>query len=183
MKTVIGLSGSLRTGSFNASLLRAAAALSPPELKIEIATIAGIPLYDADAELESGVPAIVGALKDRVAAADGLLLVSPEYNAGIPGVFKNAIDWMSRPGSDLPRVFGGKPVALAGVTAGRSGTRSAQNAWLPVLRRLGTQPWFGQELYVNEGGKIFDANGVLIDETIKGLLTKFMTGFAKYIGA
>jgi chromate reductase len=183
MKTLIGLSGSLRKGSFNSALLRAAAALSPPELKIEIATIAGIPLYDGDVERESGVPAIVTALKDRVAAADGLLLVTPEYNSGIPGVFKNAIDWMSRPASDLPRVFGGKPVALTGVTAGRSGTRSGQNAWLPVLRRLGAQPWFGQELYINEGGKVFDESGALVDETIKSLLTKFMAGFAKYIGA
>lgn len=183
MKTVIGLSGSLRKGSFNASLLRAAAALSPPELEVEIATIAGIPLYDADAERESGVPAVVTALKDRVASADGLLLVTPEYNAGIPGVFKNAIDWMSRPNSDIPRVFGGKLVAVTGVTAGRSGTRVAQTAWLPVLRRLGAEAWMGQELYVNEGGKVFDQDGNLVDEMIKNLTTKFMAGFAKALGA
>ena len=100
MKTVIGLSGSLRKGSFNASLLRAAAELAPPGLKVEIDTIAGIPLYDCDVERE-GMPAIVSALKDRIAAADGLLLVTPEYNSGIPGVFKNAIDWLSRPDTDL----------------------------------------------------------------------------------
>ena len=183
MKTVIGLSGSLRKGSFNSALLRAAAALSPPELKIEIATIAGIPLYDGDVERESGVPAIVAALKDRVAAADGLLLCTPEYNSGIPGVFKNAIDWMSRPDTDIARVFGGKPVGVMGATPGRAGTRLSQTGWLPVLRTLGTQPWFGQQLYVAGARQVFDESGAIVDDAVKGLVTKFMTGFAKYIGA
>jgi chromate reductase, NAD(P)H dehydrogenase (quinone) len=183
MKTVIGLSGSLRKGSFNASLLRAAAELAPPELKIEIATIAGIPLYDGDVESGSGVPAIVAALKDRIAAADGLLLVTPEYNSGIPGVFKNAIDWLSRPDTDIERVFGGKPVALMGATPGRAGTRLSQNAWLAVLRTLGTQPWFGQQLYVAGARQAFDEAGALTDPTIHGLVIKFMTGFTKHIGA
>ena len=183
MKTVIGLSGSLRKGSFNASLLRAATALAPPELKIELATIAGIPLYDGDVERETGVPAVVGALKDRIAAADGLLLVTPEYNSGIPGVFKNAIDWLSRPNTDIERVFGGKPVALMGATPGRAGTRLSQNAWLAVLRTLGTQPWSGQQLYIAGAHQVFDEQGALTDATIRGLVTTFMAGFAKYVGA
>jgi NAD(P)H-dependent FMN reductase len=181
MKTVIGLSGSLRKGSFNAALLRAASELSPPELAVEIATIAGIPLYDGDVERASGVPAVVAALKDRIAAADGLLLVTPEYNSGIPGVFKNAIDWLSRPDTDIARVFGGKPVALMGATPGRAGTRLSQNAWLAVLRTLGTQPWFGQQLYVAGAGQAFDAQGALVDATVRGLVTKFMAGFAKVV--
>ena len=182
MKTVIGLSGSLRKGSFNASLLRAAAELAPQGLKIEIDTIAGIPLYDGDVERE-GMPAIVSALKDKIAGADGLLLVTPEYNSGIPGVFKNAIDWLSRPDTDLERVFGGKPVALMGATPGRAGTRLSQNAWLAVLRTLGTQPWFGQQLYVAGARQVFDEQGALVDATIRALVIKFMTGFAKHIGA
>jgi NAD(P)H-dependent FMN reductase len=181
MKTVIGLSGSLRKGSFNAALLRAASELSPPELKIEIDTIAGIPLYDGDVERQSGIPPVVAALKDRIAAADGLLLVTPEYNSGIPGVFKNAIDWLSRPDTDLARVFGGKPVALMGATPGRAGTRLSQQAWLAVLRTLGTQPWFGQQLYVAGAGQVFDAQGALVDPAVRGLVTKFMTGFAKQL--
>jgi len=78
-----------------------------------------------------------------IAAADGLLLVTPEYNNSIPGVFKNAIDWLSRPPADISRVFGGKPVAIIGASPGGFGTILSQEAWLPVLRTLGTKPWFG----------------------------------------
>ena len=182
MKTVIGLSGSLRKGSFNTSLLRAAAELAPPSVKIELATIAGIPLYDGDVERESGVPAVVAALKDRIAAADGLLLCTPEYNSGIPGVFKNAIDWLSRPASDLGRVFGGKKVALMGASPTRGGTRVSQAAWLPVLRTLGAQPWFGSQLYIAAANEAFDQQGALTDQTIRGVVAKFMAGYAKYLG-
>src|SRR5690242_6183263 len=97
MTTIIGISGSLRTKSLNSSLLRAAAKAMPQGAKLEIATIKGIPLYDGDVEEAQGVPDVVTKLKDRIAAADGLLLVTPEYNNAIPGVFKNAIDWLSRP--------------------------------------------------------------------------------------
>jgi len=91
-KTVVGISGRLRQGSLNTMLLRAAQELAPDDVKIELASLHEIPLYDGDVELEHGVPAPVQALKDRVAAASGLLLVTPEYNDSIPGVFKNAID-------------------------------------------------------------------------------------------
>ena len=182
MKTVIGLSGSLRKGSFNSALLRASVELAPPSLKIEVGTIAGIPLYDGDVERESGSPAPVAALKDRIAAADALLLVTPEYNSGIPGVFKNAIDWLSRPPADMPRVFGGKQVALMGATPTRGGTRVSQAAWLPVLRTLGTQPWFGQQLYIAGADEVFDPQGVLVDQKIRGIVAKFMAGFAKHLG-
>jgi NAD(P)H-dependent FMN reductase len=181
MKTVIGLAGSIRKGSFNGSLLAAAAQLAPPELEIDIATIRGIPLYDGDLEREQGVPPIVEALKDRIAASDGLFMVSPEYNSGVPGVFKNAIDWLSRPDKDIPRVFGDKPVALLGATPGRAGTRLSQTCWLPTLRTLGTRPWFGQQLYVAEARKVFDENGALIDPMIRELLTKFVNGFSKFV--
>src|SRR5262245_44893247 len=134
--TIIGIAGSLRSGSFNMALLRAAAAAAPPAARIEIASIRGIPLYDGDLETEQGVPEPVQTLKDRIASADGLLLVTPEYNNSIPGVFKNAIDWLSRPSKDISRVFGDKPVAMMGATPGPGGTRMAQTAMLPVLRTL-----------------------------------------------
>src|SRR5579859_780788 len=130
MKTIIGLSGSLRKDSFNTTLLRAAAKLAPEGVRVEVRTLHGVPLYDADVEEASGVPEAVAELKDAVAAADGLLLATPEYNNGIPGVFKNAIDWMSRPPADIKRVFGGKPVALMGASPGGFGTTLSQAAWL-----------------------------------------------------
>src|SRR6266852_3748330 len=95
--TILGIAGSLRQNSFNAALLRAAAAAAPAGCTVDIASIRGIPLYDSDVEAATGVPAVVETLKERVAAADGLLLVTPEYNNSIPGVFKNVIDWLSRP--------------------------------------------------------------------------------------
>src|SRR5262245_31368665 len=141
---IIGIAGSLHSGSFNAALLRAAAELAPAAgITIEIASIRGIPLYDGDIETASGIPADVAALKDRIAAAAGLLLVSPEYNNSIPGVMKNAIDWLSRPAKDVARVFGERPTGLIGATPGQGGTTLAQAAWLPVLRTLGTLPYFG----------------------------------------
>src|SRR5688500_14872867 len=134
MATIVGIAGSVRRGSYNAALLRAAVELAPAGTAIEIASIAAIPLYNGDLEAERGVPAEVAALKDRIAAADGLLLVTPEYNNSIPGVFKNAIDWLSRPPKDIARVFGDKPVALIGASTSAGGTRLAQVAWGPVLR-------------------------------------------------
>src|SRR5437762_9071300 len=111
MVTLIGLSGSLRRGSFNASLLRAAVELMPEGSVLSVGTIRGIPLYDADVEAADGVPGLVETLKNAIAAADGLLVATPEYNNSMPGVMKNAIDWLSRPPSDIRRVFGSKPVA------------------------------------------------------------------------
>src|SRR5262252_10219223 len=151
--TILGMAGSLRQSSFNAALLRAAAAAAPASCTVDIASIRGIPLYDGDVEDATGVPDVVKTLKERVAAADGLLLVTPEYNNAIPGVFKNAIDWLSRPPQDIPRVFGGKPVALMGATMGQGGTVLAHTAWLPVLRTLGTMTWFGPRVYVSNAAK------------------------------
>jgi chromate reductase, NAD(P)H dehydrogenase (quinone) len=181
MATIIGIAGSLRKASFNAALLRAAAELAPAGTKIEIGSIAAIPLYDGDIESERGVPEPVTALKDRIAGADGLLIVTPEYNNSIPGVLKNAIDWLTRPPKDIPRVFGNKPVAIMGATPGMGGTRLSQSAWLPVLRTLGTCPWFGKHLYVAGAKQVFDAKGTLVDEKIKKLLAEFMAGFSSFV--
>jgi chromate reductase, NAD(P)H dehydrogenase (quinone) len=181
MNAIVGISGSLRLGSYNSALLRAAIELAPPALRIDVGSIRDIPLYDEDVETASGIPVAVAALKDRIALADGLLLVTPEYNQSLPGVFKNAIDWLSRPGKDIARVFGDKPVGIIGATPGGGGTRLAQTAWLPVLRTLGTRPWFGKQLYVAGADKVFDADGKLVDATIERRLADYLVGFTAFV--
>lgn len=181
MTTIIGIAGSLRVGSINAALLRAAAALMPDGASLTIASIKGIPLYDGDVEDREGIPHTVAALKDQIAAADGLLLVTPEYNNSIPGVFKNAIDWLSRPPADSARVFGNRPVAVIGASPGGFGTILAQNAWLPVLRTLGTQPWFNGRLMVSRAGSVFNEQGELVDEKTKAQLQQFLHGFVDFV--
>jgi len=182
MKQIIGISGSLRQGSFNAALLRAAVELAPDSLNIEIGSIRDIPLYNFDVEKDEGIPPAVTRLKEQIAAADGLLLVTPEYNNSIPGVFKNAIDWLSRPPADIPRVFGQRPVGLIGASPGNFGTILSQNGWLATLRTLGTRPWFGASLYVAGAGKVFDESGALIEPAIRERLRKYLQGFADFIG-
>jgi NAD(P)H-dependent FMN reductase len=181
MTTVVGIAGSLRAGSYNAALLRAAAQLMPSGTSLEIATIKDIPLYDGDVEANQGIPQAVTALKDRIAAGDGLLLATPEYNNGIPGVFKNAIDWLSRPPADIPRIFGNRPTAVIGASPGGFGTILAQNAWLPVLRTLRTQPWCGGRLLVSRAASVFDDAGELADEKMKAQLQQFLHDFVKFV--
>ncbi len=183
MARLVGVAGSLRKGSYNRALLAAAQGLVPAGTVLEVATIAGIPLYDGDREAADGIPPAVTALKEAIAAADGLLLVTPEYNNGIPGVFKNAIDWASRPAGDIGRVFGGKPVAVLGASPGGFGTILAQNDWLPVLRTLGTRPWYGGRLMVAQAGRVFDADGALVDAGIRDRLAQFLAGFAAFVDA
>ena len=180
MTTILALSGSLREGSYNTKLLRAAQRVAPAGTTIEEGSIRGIPLYDGDEEARQ-FPASVTALKEKVIAADGVLLVTPEYNNSIPGVFKNAIDWLSRPPADIGKVFGGRPFGLIGATPGMGGTNLSQQAWLPVLRTLGTLPWFGGRLGVASAGKVFDEQGEIVDAKIRELLEKYIVGFAKFV--
>jgi chromate reductase, NAD(P)H dehydrogenase (quinone) len=180
MITVIGFSGSLRRASYNAAVLRAAGSLMPSDSELRIESIAGIPLYDGDDEAAHGVPDLVSRLKDAIIAADGLLLVTPEYNNSIPGVAKNAIDWLSRPVRDIPRVFGGKPVAIAGASPGGFGTILSQNAWLPVFRTLGADLWSGR-LLISRAAGVIDANGEITDAATRDNIRKFMEGFVVYV--
>jgi len=162
-------------------LLRAAAGVISPDNHLEILSIREIPLYDGDVEETSGVPASVQQIKDRVANADGVLLVTPEYNNSIPGVFKNVIDWMSRPATDIKRVFAGRPVALMGATPGMGGTLLSQAAWLPVFRTLQMRPWFGGRLQVSNARQSFDAQGNLTDEKVREQVKTFVAGFEAFI--
>lgn len=175
MTTLFGLSGSLRHGSFNAGLLRAAAAAMPDDAKLVIGSIAGVPLYDADDEKTNGTPETVAELRDKLSAADGLILSTPEYNNGIPGVFKNAIDWMAS-GSGA-KVFKGKPVAVMGASPMAFGTVLAQDAWWPVLRTLGTRPWFEGRLMLGRARDLFDEDGNLTDAESQDKVEDFVKGF------
>jgi len=181
MTTIVGFSGSLRRGSYNSALLRAAASAMPDGSRLDMRSIAGIPLYDGDEEAAHGIPPTAAALKDAIAAADGLLICTPEYNNSIPGVAKNAIDWCSRPADDIPRVFRGKPVALLGASPSGFGTILSQNAWLPVLRTLGAELWTGGRLMVSRANTVFDADGALVDARIQDQLRGFVQGFVDSI--
>ena len=99
----------------------------------------------------------------------------------MPGVLKNAIDWLSRPATDIARVFAGRPVGLIGASPGRFGTVMSQTAWQPVFRTLGMRPWFGGLLYVGGAGKLFDSAGKLTDEATRGRLRSYLAGFAAFI--
>lgn len=183
MTTIVGLSGSLRAGSYNTALLRAAAGLMPAGATLEVATLHGIALYNGDDEARSGIPPAVQQLKERIVASDALLLVTPEYNNGMPGVLKNGIDWLSRPGNDIARVFGNRPVAVIGASPGGFGTILAQNAWLPVLHTLGTRPWFGGRLMVSRAAQVFNEAGEMTDDKTKSQLQQFMAGFVASLQA
>lgn len=180
MTRILAISGSLRQGSFNTALLRTAQGLMPVGAELIEGSIAGIPLYDADMEAASGIPEPVETLKTQIAKADGLLLFTPEYNNSIPGVFKNAIDWTTRPASDIARVYGAKPVAVLGASPGGFGTILSQNAWLPVLRTLGTKPWFAGRLMVARAHAIFDETGKLTDDATRDRLALFLAGFSAF---
>ncbi len=186
MANLVGIAGSLRKGSLNAALLRAAAALAPAGTVVDVASIAGIPVYDGDVDRDAFPEAVV-ALGARIAAADGLLLVTPEYNNSIPGGLKNAIDWLSRPvpatrqaKNHVPRPFSEKPVAILGASIGPGGTRLAQAAWLPVFRMLGARLWSGKVLYLASATQAFDAEGKLVDEKARKTLEELMAGFAAF---
>ena len=169
MTAIIGIAGSLRRGSYNARLLRACAALAPRELEIGIASIAEVPLYDGDVEREQGVPGPVAQLKDEIARAQGLLLVSPEYNNSMPPLLKNTIDWISRiKGGEIPyrhRVFG-----IGSTSDGYvGGARALIDVRKSVLSGLGGII-IPEKVEVGRAQDAFDESGNLIAEAPAKLL-------------
>lgn len=175
---VAGFAGSLRAASFNRALLRAAKELAPAEMKIEILEIGGIPVFNADLEAE-GDPEPVAAFKRAVGGADGLLIATPEYNLGVPGVTKNVIDWASRP----PRgsVLDGKPVAVMGATPGMGGTARGQSQLRQAFVFTNSYAMPQPEVLVRKASDLFDADGRLTDEATREHLARFLVAFGAWI--
>jgi chromate reductase len=167
---VLGISGSLRKGSYNTAALRAAGDLMPDDMTLEIAALGDLPMYNADDERESGFSEPVRRLRDRVAGSDCLLIATPEYNNSITGALKNAIDWLSRP-PDSP--LSGKPAAIFGV-GGRLGSVRAQLHLRDIARyndlRLVQKP----EVLIPGGWDKFDDDLKLIDERARDQLQRLV---------
>ncbi|MEO6281343.1 NADPH-dependent FMN reductase [Roseateles sp.] len=179
---IIALSGALRRASYNTALLRAAIALAPEGVTIELRTLHGIPLYDGDVEAE-GIPEAVTTLREEIRAADALLISTPEYNNAIPGVLKNGLDWLSRPSGEGAKLFGGKPTGLMGATPGGFGTVQSQDAMLSVFRTFGSDFWMGGRVMVSHAGQVFDADGKLVDDKVREQLQQFVNGFVAFVKA
>jgi chromate reductase len=160
--TVLALSGSLREKSYNTALLHEARRLAPVGMTVDIASIREIPLYDADLEAR-GFPRAVTALSARLKSADALLIATPEYNFSIPGVLKNAIDWLSRPPLDAALVR--KPVAIVGA-GGRLGSARAQYHLRQVCGCLSMLPVPRPEIFVLNAWEKFDGEGRLKDDAV-----------------
>jgi chromate reductase len=175
---VVGIAGSLRAKSFNKALLAAAKKNAPATLAIDIFDLAGVPLFDQDVEAK-GYPEAVAKLQAAVGAADGVLIATPEYNSGIPGVLKNALDWMSRPPGKATSA--GKPVAVMGTSPGMGGTLRVQVVMRPVLAGMGMVQLAGPDTAVPGAGNAFDAEGNLVDEKAKAALAKTLDAFAAWI--
>jgi len=178
-REVIGIAGSLRKDSFNRALLANAIELAPPALHIVAYDIGALPLYNADVEA-AGVPESVVAIRDAVRSADALLIATPEYNHGVPGVLKNTIDWLSRPprGSALD----GKPAAIFGASPGMAGTARAQTQLRQAFVFTNTYAMLQPEVLVARAHEKFDANGRLTDEKTRTFLADFLARFAEWIG-
>ena len=171
---VLGISGSLRKGSFNTSLLRAAGELLPEGMSLETSDLSPIPLYNEDVRA-AGYPPAVQELRDKIAAADALLIATPEYNYGLPGVLKNAIDWASRP-PDQP--MNGKPLAMMGATPGILGTVRAQMNLRQVCVFLNMIPVNKPEVLVGKAHEKIDAEGRLTDEMTRKFIGDLLVSLA-----
>jgi chromate reductase len=174
--TILGIAGSLRKDSYNRAALRAAQKLVPEAMRIDIFDLRGIPLYDGDQE--SPPPERVVQLKAAIRAADGILIVTPEYNYSIPGVLKNAIDWASRPYGDS--AWEGKPVAIMGASPGTLGTARAQYHLRQVFVFLNMFPLNRPEVMISSADERFDDQGNLTDEGTRERIKKLLSALGDW---
>jgi NAD(P)H-dependent FMN reductase len=183
MTRLVGFAGSLRQASFNRALINAAPGLMPDGAALEVLSIDDVPLYNADVENDAGIPLAVSRMKSAIEFADGLVIATPEYNNGIPGVAKNVIDWVSRPADDQAKVLHGKPVALIGASPGRLGTVSAQTAWLPVLRTLRMRLWVGGGPFIVPSAAASIQDGSITNAELSERLAAYLAAFVASIAA
>jgi chromate reductase len=175
---ILGIAGSLRAGSYNRALLRAAQQLAPQGIAIVTFDLDAIPPYNADVEAQ-GFPAPVVAFKAAIAGADALLIATPEYNHSIPGVLKNALDWASRPPKQSP--LDGKPAAIMGASTGAIGTARAQQHLRLVGAYVNMLVLNQPEVLVGRAQDKFDASGRLTDEPTRQFLVKFLQAFVQWV--
>src|SRR5215210_2823832 len=176
--TVLAFAGSLRQGSYNRALLRAAQEVAPAGMTLSIFDIADVPLYNGDVEAE-GDPEPVARFKQAIREADGLLIATPEYNHGVPGVTKNAIDWASRPPRQAP--LHEKPVAILGASPGITGTARGQSQLRQAFEFTNSYCMPQPEILVYKAHEKFDAEGRLTDEKTREFLGKFLVPSGEWI--
>ncbi len=175
---VLAFAGSLRRASLNRALLRAAVECAPEGVAIETFDLHEVPLYDGDVEAAGDPPGVVR-FKDAIRAADGLLVVTPEYNHGVPGVTKNAIDWASRPARGV--ALDARPVAIIGASPGITGTARGQSQLRQAFEATNSYAMPQPELLVFRAHEKFDAEGRLTDAATREHLTAFLAAFAGWI--
>jgi chromate reductase len=167
---ILGFAGSLRKGSYNKALLRAAAELMPDEARLEIFDLERIPPFNQ--ELESRMPEKVKEFKAKIRAADAVLIATPEHNYSVPGVLKNAIDWASRPYGD--NSFEGKPAAIMSASTGMLGGARSQYHLRQILVFLDMHPVNKPEVFVNFAAQKIDEQGNLTDEATRGIIKQLL---------
>jgi chromate reductase len=175
---ILGLAGSLRAGSLNRALLRAAAELAPPSMAIDTFDLGSVPLYNGDVEAE-GDPLGVVQLKQAIEAADGVLFATPEYNHGVPGVMKNSVDWASRPPGRAS--LGRKPVGIIGASPGITGTARGQSQLRQAFEFTNSYCMPQPELLIFKAHEKFDANGNLVDDATAKYLQRYLDAFATWV--
>ena len=177
---ILGIAGSLRSGSHNRALIRAARELAPAGVEIVDFDLYELPFYDGDVEA-AGDPVSVTAFKEAIRVADALLIATPEYNRGIPGVLKNAIDWASRPALASP--LAGKPVGIMGASTGRGGTRRAQQQLRDALEFPRAVVLDEPQVLVPEAFMRFDEHGELVDEETRSSIAELLDSLAVVAGS
>jgi chromate reductase, NAD(P)H dehydrogenase (quinone) len=170
--------GSLRKESFNRKTANALIAMAPPPLRLTIHEIGQLPLYNQDLDTDTP-PAEWMAFRDGVRGMDALLFITPEYNRGVPGALKNAIDVGSRPREQ--NVFNGKPGGVISVSPGAIGGFGANHALRQSLVFVNVPTMQQPEAYIGNAAKLFDDQGKLSDESARGFLQKFLQAFAQWI--